>query len=180
MPTPTFTALAKTVLTGSQATITFSGISNVYKDLVLLCSIRGDGSSDFGIQPNITVNGSSTSDYSRIRLEGYANGGAAATASDNSTGGSAVGGMAFPNAAASSTTNTFGTLEIYIPNYAGSTNKVFSVTSAREVNATTWYNLRTIAALRSNTAAITSIEIAGGGQNFVSGSSFYLYGIKNS
>lgn len=174
----TYVAIAKTVLTGTQATITFSSIPSTYTDLVLLISGRGDGTSDSGLQPDIKFNNSATSDYSRTRLEGYANAGASAAASDNSTGSSAFGGIALPNAGASSTSNTFGSIEIYIPNYAGSTNKIASITAVREVNATTWYNVRAIAGLRSNTAAVTEINITG--SSFVSGSRFDLYGIKNS
>jgi len=48
-----------------------------------------------------------------------------------------------------------------------------------EDNSTTAYVLA-IANLLSSTTAISSLTFGGYGFNFVSGSSFYLYGIKNS
>jgi hypothetical protein len=55
------------------------------------------------------------------------------------------------------------------------------VTSITESNATSEVYITTIAALWSNTAAITSIKVTCGGSNsFVSGSSFFLYGIAKS
>jgi hypothetical protein len=84
---------------------------------------------------------------------------------------------------ANSDANTFGSSEVYIPNYAGSTNKVLSSTSVTEKNATAPGSvlLAASAHLWSNTAAITQIKLTpGSGTNFVSGSRFDLYGIKNS
>ena len=77
----------------------------------------------------------------------------------------------------SATSNTFATAEIYIPSYRVSQHKQISMDSATENNATTAYRA-VDAGLWRSTAAITSIELDG--SNFVSGSSFYLYGIKNS
>ena len=80
--------------------------------------------------------------------------------------------------AANSTADTFTNFEIYIPGYASSTYKNFSIDSAQETNATTAYT-ELWAMLWSNSAAITSITL-NSDANWVSGSSFYLYGIKNS
>ncbi len=77
----------------------------------------------------------------------------------------------------SATSNTFASADIYIPSYLATQNKPVSIDSATENNATEAYRAAT-AGLWRNTAAITSINLEGG--DFVSGSSFYLYGIKNS
>ena len=77
------------------------------------------------------------------------------------------------------TASTFGNTEIYIPSYLASLNKPFSTFSTQENNATTAY-LGETAGLWSNTAAITSITFDANGDSFVAGSSFYIYGIKNS
>ena len=76
--------------------------------------------------------------------------------------------------------NTFSNCSVYVPNYAGSTNKSFSADLTAE-NNTTGTNMQLVAQLWSDTSAITSLVfVPGNGTNFVSGSSFYLYGIKNS
>jgi hypothetical protein len=67
---------------------------------------------------------------------------------------------------------------IYIPNYAGSSNKSVSIDSVTENNATGAYSGLT-AALFASTAAITSFGISTG-SNFVQYSTATLYGIKNS
>jgi hypothetical protein len=78
------------------------------------------------------------------------------------------------------TSNTFGSAEFYIPNYAGSANKCASAFGTQETNATGSI-MSASALLWSNTSVITSIELQQPqGASFVSGSSFYLYGISKS
>jgi hypothetical protein len=57
-----------------------------------------------------------------------------------------------------------------------------SVMNAMENNSSTTYEQHTIAGLYSSTTAITSIALKSGDGSFSFeiGSSFYLYGIKNS
>ena len=103
----------------------------------------------------------------------YGTGSAAGSYSDTS---GEVGVLAGNNATAS----TFGNAEIYIPNYAGSTNKSFSVDSVNENNATSASQFL-YANLWSNTAAITSITLLSGGSvNLLQYSTAYLYGVKNA
>jgi hypothetical protein len=78
---------------------------------------------------------------------------------------------------ANQTSNTFATVELYIPNYAGSTNKSVSVESATE-GTSTYYEMLLGATLWSNTAAITSLTLRPFGSSlFVTGSIFSLYKI---
>jgi hypothetical protein len=77
------------------------------------------------------------------------------------------------------TSNTFGNMEIYIPSYTVSQNKPLSNFSVQETNATTAY-IRSDAMLFRSTSAISSLTIDANTFNFAIGSSFYLYGIKNS
>jgi hypothetical protein len=81
-----------------------------------------------------------------------------------------------------STSNTFGMSEHYFINYAGSTNKIVSDFSVSEGNSSTYPGIAATAGLWRNTNAITSISFTPSGavNGFVSGSSFYLYGIKNT
>ena len=173
MPTPTYVAIAKTVLTGSQLNITFSGIPSTYTDLVIVASARSDRAL---VTDNylIELNGSATAVYSRTSL--INNG--STPQSSNATGQAFW--VALYSDAASATSNTFGSIEIYIPNYAGSTNKIASTTSVQEDNVSTGYASAN-AHLWGNTSAITSIKISpSASQNWISGSRFDLYGIKNS
>ena len=80
-----------------------------------------------------------------------------------------------------STSDTFNFSTIYIPNYAGSTNKSISVEFASENNGAA-AEVGAEAGLWSNTAAITSITFLPdvGYGNIKSGSSFYLFGITKS
>jgi len=70
-------------------------------------------------------------------------------------------------------------MEIYIPNYAGSTNKSFSSETNQENNATAAF-ARLLAGLWSQTAAITDIEITPNTGNWVQYSTAVLYGISKS
>jgi hypothetical protein len=96
--------------------------------------------------------------------------------------GSAVGNFTSPAnfmgeiAGGSSTSNTFGNLQLYIPNYAGATNKSYSVDSVSENNATA-ANQTITAGLWSNTAAITSVGIVNTAANLVAGTTASLYKI---
>ena len=175
MPTPTYVALAKTVLTGTQATIDFTGIPSTYTDLVLLVSARANFAA-YQSNLNVTVNGSSASNYSITRL--WTN---IATTSSNRTTNSAQY-QVYPLNLDSTTANTFSSHEIYFANYAGSTNKVLSATGVGESNnaSSGHTNITATAGLRQVTDAITQITLTSGDGSFMSGSRFDLYGIKNS
>jgi hypothetical protein len=74
------------------------------------------------------------------------------------------------------TANTFGNIQIYFPNYAGSTNKSYSVDSVTENNETVAYQT-ILAGLWSNTAAITTATFTAESGNFAIGSTISLYKI---
>jgi hypothetical protein len=166
----TFELIASsTVGSGGAATISFSSIASTYTDLCLKLSARATGT---GTAKSVLVsyNGSSSSFTSRF-LEG--NGSSAASyTSPAQFGGNFTGGGA--------TASTFGNLELYIPNYAGSANKSASSDAVTENNATGAYSDLT-ASLWSNTAAITSITLTPeAGVTFAEFSTAYLYGVKNA
>lgn len=173
MPT-TCKLIAKNVLGSSASSISFSSIPGTYTDLLVVCSLRTDRSV-YAETVKLTLNGASTN-YSERMLYGDSVGVASYSQS------LAYLGAIFCNAA-SATASTVGNAEIYIPNYAGSTNKSVSATSATESNSATQTHayIGAFAGLWSNTAAITSLTLAPvTGPNFVSGSSAYLYGITKS
>ena len=78
--------------------------------------------------------------------------------------------------AATSAANTFSSNEMYIPNYTAATYKPISYFAVQEDNAT-GASIICLAQLLSSSTAISSITIATSSGNFISGSSFYLYGI---
>jgi hypothetical protein len=168
---PTYELIASNTLGSNAATVTFSAIPATYTDLIIKCSIRTN--LNFAdLSANITLNNDTASNYSRINLRG--NGTAAASGISSNTSAIAV-----PNAIGGGTAitaDTFNNMEIYVPNYTASTNKPVSIYVANENDATTAH-LIAQASLWRDTAAITSIELE---VNAITGSSFFLYGIKNS
>ena len=163
----TFTKIASvTVGSGGASSIAFTSIPSTYTDLVIKMSARtlGAASPDF---TEMAINGSLANFTSR-RIQGN---GSAASSSN------------FTNPYSNIETNdqtakTFCSVEIYIPNYAGSNFKSVSVDSITENNATAaaaglW------AWLWSQTAAVSSLTFTSSA-NFMQYSTATLYGIKNS
>jgi hypothetical protein len=170
----TYTLISSNILSSSAASVTFSAIPSTYTDLVLRTSTRTDLSGGTDVNLYITFNGSSASTYSDTRLQGT---GSAANSN-------AAANQTYLNVAAMSigtayTASTFSNTETYIPSYTASQNKPMSDFSVTENNATA-ARMYASANLWRNTAAITSITLVPAVGNLISGSSFYLYGIKNS
>lgn len=159
---------AVTVGSGGASSIDFTSIPSTFTDLCVKISAR---ISDTGSNIRWTINGTS-SGYSE-RMVYNADGAAYSTSAASSY-------FQFLYATNSSlTSNTFNSAEIYIPNYAGSTNKSISVDSTQENNGTSIVQNLT-AGLWSNTAAITSLSFGTAGGNLVQYSTAYLYGVKNA
>jgi len=172
----TYTLISSNVLSSSAASVTFSAIPADYTDLVVRASVRCDGTGFPDTNDNLRFwfNNSLTAIYSNTTVEG--NG--ASTASSSNTLSFIKGNYAANGS--TSTSNTFANIEMYIPSYTVSQNKPLSLTSAQENNSTTAYRVATAGLFRSTTA-ISRIDIdSQNGNNFVSGSSFYLYGISNA
>ena len=154
-------------LTGTQAAIEFASIPSTFTDLVALMSLRTDQA---GAESNLTVQfNSSTSGFTQRYLAG--GGGAGVFNGSASTGELTV--AVVGNGA---TANTFSNSQFYIPNYAGSTNKSYSLDGVAENNnSTAWQLIQ--AGLWSNTAAITNLKFLTVAGSFVAGSTISLYGI---
>jgi len=168
----TYTAIAKFVITSNTASVTFSAIPSTYTDLLLTCSGRSSTAPGYLL---LTMNGSPTSSETDLRGDG--SGGSGPT-SVRSTGDGQFFGQGYLRLSDSGmTSNTFGSIEIYIPNYTASQNKVASATSVTETNSTGVQFITASAANSNMTAAITSIVC---GSSFVSGTRLDLYGIKSS
>ena len=148
--------------------IAFSSIPATYTDLCLVVSAR---TSSISVQGFLTAafNGS-TANFSIRGLYGFGSGTGSFTTPSNFVG-EVVGDTA--------TASTFSNMSIYIPNYAGSVNKSYSVDSVAENNAT-FAQMGLTAGLWSQTAAITSITLTPNAGNFKQYTTAYLYGVKNA
>ena len=168
MPT-TMKLIAKNVLGSDTASVTLSSIPGTYDDLLLLVSAR---TSHTVAEETLAMTfNSNTSNYSFRQL--FGTGSAAGSNAVSNT-------NAIPTNGATSTSNTFSSAEVLIPNYAGSANKSYSISGVVENNATA-ASVAARAHLWANTAAITSITLTPiSGLNLVSGSSFFLYGITKA
>ena len=170
----TYTLISSNVLTSSQTSVTFSAIPATYTDLVLRASVRSDAAATVK-ETEIIFNSDTATNYSFTNVLGLGSNG---TASQQF--GTQAYGWTGKIAAASSTSDTFANVEIYIPSYTVSQNKPFSSNNMNENNAATLEATASVASQWRNNAAITSILFYPRASNFVSGSSFYLYGISNA
>ena len=170
----TYVLIASNTLSTTTASVTFSSIPGTYTDLVVRVSAR-------------SVRSAASFDDLRLRLNNLTAGNPYPTTVLQGSGSAASSTRYAYNAmfaentvpAANATSNTFGTAEYYIPNYNSSTTKQVSQLSISETNASTAY-INASAVLFNDTTAITRIDLLLNWSSFASGSSFFLYGIKNS
>ena len=167
----TYKLISSNTLGSTAASVTFSSIPSTYTDLVLRCSTR-DTNANQWVSAFLQVN-STTSSYSYTYLRG--NGSSVVSSRDTAQANFFVAN----NNGNGSTSSTFANFEIYIPNYAGATNKIISADAAGEDNSSSPVYRLSLAGLLSNTTAVTSLTMVSS-TAFSTGSSFYLYGIKNS
>jgi hypothetical protein len=174
----TYTLISSTTLATATANVTFSSIPSTYTNLVLKTSTRQDQSFANAKLFGIYFNGNNTNLYSTtgIFFDGSA---ITSTRTDNPGGATSYDSIYVRGSDLSTdTTSTFASAEIYIPSYTSTSNKPVSSFSTTENNGTTAY-VSTLAGLGLINSSITSIGIQAVA-TFVAGSSFYLYGIKNS
>lgn len=166
----TYQLISSNTLSSSAASVTFSAIPSTYTDLVVRVSARGDTEGVVNGRFRMEFNGDTgATNYKSTSLTGDGS----SAASSRSTERILV-------TMSGQTATGFGSAEVYIPNYLSTVNKqmgVFGVAESNTVNV----NMAAGAGLYLSSAAITSVTVRQhSGTNFVSGSSFYLYGIKNS
>lgn len=172
-----------TVGSGGAATISFGSIPQTYTDLAILGSVRSTSTTSNTGEYDVMAYrfNATTSGYTAKVIE--ANGTTAVSSSQTTATGS--GGGTYGRISdgginnSLSGTSIFSSFNMYIPNYAGSTNKSWSLEYVSERNVTATYS-GMVAGLWSNTAAITEITFALLVANYAQYSSFSLYGIKNS
>jgi hypothetical protein len=176
----TFTKIADyTVGSGGAASIDFTSIPSTYTDLCVQLSTR---SSTSNTDDYIMVYFNNTqSSLTSKRLYGTGSSTGSDSLSNKQGGSAGTRIMAGATTGNGATSNTFGNFSIYIPNYAGSTNKSTSSEGVGEANATAATALIG-AGLWSSTAAINQItfDVYFSGANFMQYSTATLYGVNNA
>ena len=158
------TLIETKTLAASAAGIEFASVPQTFSDLVALVSTRNNAGGSTAIRFN-----SNTSGYSERLL--YGSGSSAASAN---TSGSQI--VWLLSNLVSSTSNTFSSGRVYIPNYTDSTTKTVSIESVNETNATA-ADQYIDAALWNNTAAITNVYFFNPDGVLAIGTTISLYGI---
>jgi hypothetical protein len=158
----------QTVGAGGVAEIIFSSIPQTFTDLKVVMNARLSNSA-LANTMYMGFNGAYTLTTSRY----LASDGTALTSSAAST--PFIGDVS----ANSATANTFGSIEVYIPNYTSANFKQYISDSVSENNATTAYT-ELWAGLWRSTSAVTSLNFAGSGVTMLQNTIISLYGIKNS
>lgn len=178
----TMELIAKVSLGSDAANIEFTSIPGTYTDLMLVCSLRNTAANGLAA---LRFNSDTGSTYSYRALRGNGS----TVTSFNSAGWVSSFGTGYDEALffdvvpSGNTANTFCSASIYIPNYAGSTNKTVSIETVEENNATS-AEMSVWAGLWSSSAAITSIRLLSDpfstASNLATNSSAYLYGITKA
>ena len=162
----TYEPIATTTLGSATGTVTFSSIAGTYTDLVLICNIaQAAGNNSLRIR----YNSDTGTNYSRTYLLGNGS-----TASSGRTSSDVSGYL-------SETTGST-TLELavvaHIMNYSNTTTYKTHISRSNRASS----SVDATVGLWRSTSAITRIDLAMGGSfpanNFATGSTFTLYGIK--
>ncbi len=165
----TMTLIATTTLTSTAADISFTSIAGTFTDLFITIAGRSTSSANAYSEIGMYFNGATYPDgTANFRtLEGTGSSVASNSVSNYMSAGW--------NCGSGMTANTFSNNSVYIPNYAGSTQKTYSVDSVSETNATAAYQ-RIIAGKSTTTSAITSIRF-NAETAFAIGTTISVYGI---
>ena len=172
----TYELIASTTLGSAAANIEFTSIPATHDDLLLVVSARSDTAVDRVEGVKARFNGAvSDTNHSGRYLIGR-------SASTVFSGTDSICRLGYVTCAGA-TASTFGSLETYIPNYAGSSKKTYSSIGVTEHNGASNFDtyIAAIAGLWDSTNAIDEIELTTtGANNFVAGSSAFLYGITKA
>ena len=175
MANPTMTLISSQTLGGTTASVTFSSIPSTYNDLKLVCSARGDTAA-YPVAINLKLNSDTATNYSYTNLLGNSSAVSSTRASSQTV--DAISNME----GSSATASTFGSWELYFPNYTSTGSKPFFGIDVIETNDATAAHaeIQANAHLYRGASAISSIVLTPASGNFVANSTFYLYGISNS
>lgn len=162
----TYNCIATTTLSSAQSSVTFSSISGSYTDLILVANTATNTSSNYYL---IQFNSDTGSNYSSTHLRGTGSAAGSTRYSNQTSVFTSIGSTI-------STTKLASIMTAHIMNYSNTTT--YKTILSRDNNAGT--EVDTTVALWRSTAAITSIKISIGANNFDTDSTFTLYGIKSA
>jgi hypothetical protein len=176
----TYTLISSNVLSSSAASVTFSAIPATYTDLVVRASTKTDAGGTYGSYNTlIELNADATTLYSRTDLSATYDGSANLSLSSRGSAESYV--TSKYTAELANPTSVFSSYELYIPSYTASQSKPMASYGVAERNATSIDGISVTAGLYRSNTAITQIKLSvSSSANWVTGSSFYLYGISNA
>lgn len=164
---PSFDLISSTILTGSQASVTFdvSTLASTYKHLQIRMLARKDGANG---AITMTMNGSGLSWVHGLGASGTT------VYSDNGSGNAAIGVGLYSSPFGS---NNYGmTLMDLLDVFSSTKNKTVRILGgyADSVESNIWLR----SGLWNSTATVTSIVLNSTSVNFAAGSRFSIYGIK--
>ena len=162
----TYEPIATTTLGSNQTSVTISSIPATYTDLVLIINAKNDTLTN----TEIRFNGDSASNYSNTALSGDGSSASSSRESNNTS-------ISIDNVAYMTTGDFSYSNIIQIFNYANTTT--FKTLLARANSAANGVDA-IVGLWRKTPEAITSLTIltTTGTRNFITGSTFTLYGIK--
>jgi hypothetical protein len=162
-----------TVPSGGVASITFSGIPNIYKHLQIRGIAKDDRASNVNDGIVVQFNSDTGANYTRHRLFGQGGGTAEAGANTSQTGT-----LLYSGTGGASGANIFGAFVMDVLDYTN-TNKYKTMRALDGVDANGSGYIALDSGLWLNTAAITTITFTPqSGTIFTEHSSFALYGVK--
>lgn len=160
----TYEPISTTTLGSAQSSVTFSSITGIYTDLVLVItgSVVSGGALELRVGNGSVDTGSN---YSRTNLYGTGSSGVSNRDSNQDRTYTAFG---------SNSVSTRGMVTFNFQNYANTTTNKVIISRWSELTV----NSGTSIHLWRSAAAINTITITGYSSNFIAGSTFTLYGIK--
>ena len=162
----TYTPIASQTLTGSAASVTFSGVPQNFTDLILVTNADVTSA---GASINIRFNSDSGSNYSYTTM--YGNGSTVASARGSNLTKSYIAAYVAPNTALEHTTIT------HIQNYSNATTNKTFLSRSNRASASNSPGAEALVGLWRNTSAINTIFLSPDSGSFDTGSTFNLYGI---
>jgi hypothetical protein len=160
--TAQYTALANVTLGSSAATVTFSSISQAYRDLVLVVQAKGaSGNSAIAAR----FNSDAGSNYSHVFM--YGDGSSTASIIQTST--------AAQTGSASATTSLSSSVVLNIMDYSATDKQTTFLVRSNEREAS--FTVTAVAGRWANSSAITTVSFAAA-NSYAAGSTFALYGVK--
>lgn len=169
------TKIAQVVCAGSQASVNFSSIPNLYTDLLIMANHRQTGATSPALVLIKFNNDATAANYVTHRL--YSDG-VSTTASGSDVASTINGAACFYSSGSASATHPIAATRIEIPNYARTTlEKAFLCNAGVTFNTSNGVSSGQIAGGWFSTAAINKITLTIASGSFLDGSVFTLYGL---